>query len=137
MVPTKHHTMLLSLPWEHTCPVVALPKTLQLGAAGAAPSMWAKWDRGLLTWSARGGGKPLQISLTPEVGMAHHHWGYMNKNHLQLQQPQRAPQRGTLQWNTTCCSRFPGSTRTVPLPLPNALGSAQMLDHCPFSGTCN
>ena len=32
-----------------------------------------------------GRSKPPQLSLIPEVGMAHHHWGYLNKNHLQPQ----------------------------------------------------
>ena len=60
---TKHQRLLLSLPWEHTCPAAATAKhsgwcpdtwslsflkTLQLGTAGAAPPTWAKWDRGLL-----------------------------------------------------------------------------------------
>ena len=82
---TKHQTLLLSLPWEHTCLETAtakhpgrrpdtwslsFPKTLQLGAAGAAPPAWAKWDRVLLAWSAVGGGKPPQLSLTPEVAVA-------------------------------------------------------------------
>ena len=62
-VPTKHHTLLLSLPWERTHPAAAtakcsgqcpdtwslsLPKTLQLGAAGAAPPVGAKQDEVLL-----------------------------------------------------------------------------------------
>ena len=74
---TKHHTMLLSLSWEHTystaatgkssgqCPdtwSLSLPKTLQLGTAGTAPPAWAKWDRVLLAWSVRGGGKLPQLS---------------------------------------------------------------------------
>ena len=29
------------------------------------------------------GGKPPQLFLIPEVGVAYHHWGYLNKNHLQ------------------------------------------------------
>ena len=42
--------------------------------------MWPKWDRVLLAWSAGGGrGKPPQLSLIPEVGMAHWHWRYLNK----------------------------------------------------------
>ena len=83
VVPTKHHMLLLSLHWEHICPEgataelsgqhpdtlsLSLSKTLELGAAGAAPSAWAKWDRVLFSWSAGGRGKPLQLSLTPEVG---------------------------------------------------------------------
>ena len=43
-----------------------------------------------------GWSKPPQISLPPEVGMAHHHWGYLKKNHLQPQPPQRASQRRTI-----------------------------------------
>ena len=104
---TKHYTLWLSLPWEHTCPaastakhsgwcsdswILSLPKTLQLGVAGAAPPAWAKWDRMLLVWSAGKGGKPLQLSMIPYVGVAHCYWGYLNKYHLQLQPPQRAPQ---------------------------------------------
>ena len=97
-IATKHNMLLLSLPWEYTHPTasatkcsgqfpdtwsLSLPKTLQLGAAGAAPPSWAKWDRVLLAWSAGGRGKPPQLSLIPEVGMAHCHWRYLNKNHLQ------------------------------------------------------
>ena len=99
---TKHHTLLLPLPWDHTCPAAAtdkhsgwhpdtwslsLPKTLQLGAAGAAPPAWTKWDRVLLAWSAGGKCKLLQLSLIPEVVVTHHHWGYLNKNHLQPHPP--------------------------------------------------
>ena len=47
-----------------------------------------------------GGSKPPGLSLTPEVGMAHRCWGYLNKSHLQLRAPQNAPQRRTLLWNT-------------------------------------
>ena len=69
---TMHHTLLLSLPWEHTHPAAAtakhsgwrldswslsLPKTLKLGAADVAPLVWAKWDRMLLVWFVGGGGK--------------------------------------------------------------------------------
>ena len=39
----------------------------------AAPPTWAKRDRVLLAWCTGGGGKPLQLSLAPEVGMACHH----------------------------------------------------------------
>ena len=45
---------------------------------------------------AGGGSKLPQLFLTPEVGMAYHHWGYLNKNHLQPQSLQRASQRRTL-----------------------------------------
>ena len=31
-----------------------------------------------------------------------------------------------------CCSHSPGNTPTLQLPLPNALGGAQTLGHCPF-----
>ena len=99
---TKHHTLLLSLSWEHTYPAAAtakcsgqwpdtwslsLPKILQLGTTGAVPSAWAKWDRVLLIWSAGGRGRPPQLSLIPEVGMAHCHWRHLNKNHLQPHSP--------------------------------------------------
>ena len=66
---------------------VSLPKTLQLGATGAAPSMWFKWDRMLLVWSAGCSGKPQQVFLIPEVGVAHCHWKYRNQNHLQPPSP--------------------------------------------------
>ena len=74
---TKHHILLLSLPWEYTCPAAAtakcsgqspdacslsLPKTLQLGEAGAAPPAWFKWDKVLLVRSAHGGGQ-----ITPVI----------------------------------------------------------------------
>ena len=114
---TKHHTLLL-LPTSRNTTALQLP----------LPPARAKQDRVLLVWSAGGGGKPLQLSLTPEVGMSHCHCGSLNKNHLQ---PQTAPQRRTLQWNTSCCCYYsPESTPTLVLPLPNALGIAQMLDHC-------
>ena len=53
----------------------------------AAPPTWAKWDRMLLAWSAGSGGKPPWLSLIPEVGMAHCHCRYLNKNHLQPHSP--------------------------------------------------
>ena len=31
-----------------------------------------------------------------------------------------------------CCSHYPGNTPTLQLPLPNTLGGAQTLGHCPF-----
>ena len=77
---TKYYTLLLSLPWENThpetatakcsgwCPdtwLLSIPKTLQLGAAGAAHPMWAKWDRVLLPWSTGDRGKLPQLSLIP------------------------------------------------------------------------
>ena len=96
-ITTKHHILLLSIPWEHTHPAdatakpdtssLSLPKTLKLGATDAASPEWAKWDRVLLAWSAGGRGKLLQLSLIPEVGMAHCHWRYLNKNHLQPYSP--------------------------------------------------
>ena len=102
---------------------------------GAAPPAWAKWNGVLLVWSASGSGKPPKLSLTPEVGMAHRHWGSLNKNHLQPKSLQRAPQKRPLQQNMTfCCYRSPGSTPTLMLPLPNALGRAHMLDLCHFPG---
>ena len=89
---TKHHMLLLSPPWEYTHLAAAtakcsgqhpdacslpLPQILQLGAAGAVLPVWAQQDGVLLAWSAAGGtsgSKPLQPSVTPEVGTAHHHW---------------------------------------------------------------
>ena len=136
-----HHPAVATAKHCGWCPdnwSLSIPKTIQLGVAGAVPLLWAKRDRGLLAWPAGGRGKLPQLPLTPEVGMAHCHWEYLNKNPLQPQPPQRAPWRMTLQENTTCyfsCS--PGSTPTLLLPLPNALGSSQMLDHCPFPGTYN
>ena len=105
---TKHRTWLLFLPWEYTylaaatakrsgwCPdtwSLSLPKTLQLGATGAAPPAWAKWDRVFFAWSAGSRGKPRQSSLIPEMGVAHCHWSYLNKNHLQSHSP-KGHQRG-------------------------------------------
>ena len=66
---------------------LSLTKTLQLGATGTAPPSWAKWDRVLLVWSEGSRGKPPQLSLIPEVGMAHCHWRYLKKNHLQPHSP--------------------------------------------------
>ena len=88
---TKHHTLLLSPPWEHTHPAavmakhsgqhpdalsLSLPKTLQLGAASAAPPAWAKQDSVLLEWlrrwqgqitavisDSRGGNGPLLLEI--------------------------------------------------------------------------
>ena len=92
-----------------------------------------KWTR-----TAGGGSKPLQLSLTPEVGEAYHNWGHMNRNHLQPQPLHRASQRMTLQWKATLrCFCSPGITFTLQLPLPSVLGGDQMFDHCPFLGTCN
>ena len=66
---------------------LSLCKMLQLGAAGAVPPAWAKWDRVLLAWSAGDKDKPPQLSLIPEVGVAHCHWRYLSKNHLQPHSP--------------------------------------------------
>ena len=106
---TKHDTLLPSPPWKHNRPAAAtakcsgqcpdtwslsLPKTLQLGEAGTASHAWAKRDRVLLAWSAGGRGKLLQLSLTPEVGVAHCHWSYLNKNHLQPHSPKGTTEEG-------------------------------------------
>ena len=46
-------------------------------------------------------------------------------------------EEGTAQ-NTTCgCFHTSGNIPTLLLPLPNALGTAHMLDHCLFLGPCN
>ena len=70
---TKCHPLLLSLLWEHTQPAAAtakrsgqhpdaqslsLPKTLQLGTAGAEPPVCDKQDGVLLAWPTGGWGKP-------------------------------------------------------------------------------
>ena len=61
--------------WQHPDNwSLSFPKTLQLGAVGSAPPAWAKWDRVFLSRSAGDGGKLPQISLTPELGVAHRHW---------------------------------------------------------------
>ena len=104
---TKHHPLLLSLPWEHTHPAAATAKLssssqdLQQGTACTAPSEWAKRDGVLLAWSTGGTGKPPLLSLTPEVGVAHHHEGPVNRHHVLPRSLQRAPQRRALQQNTT------------------------------------
>ena len=87
-IVTKHRLLLVSLRWEHTHLLLPLPNSLgsapildhcpfpgnlQLGAACAAPPGWAKREGMFLAWSTGGGGKPPQLSLTPEVGMARHH----------------------------------------------------------------
>ena len=107
--PSTIHCCSYSPGNEHTCPAAAtakrsgwwldtwslsLPKTLQLGAAGAAPPAWAKWDRVLLEWLVGSGGKLPELSLIPEVGMAHIPWGYLNKNHLQPHSPQGTIEEG-------------------------------------------
>ena len=82
----------------------------------------------LLAWTIGGVGKPLQVSLTPEVGVACHHYESMKRHHLQPQSPQRSAQRRALQPSTTrCCSHSPGNTYTLLLPLPNTLGTCLKL----------
>ena len=78
----EHHLLLLLLSWEHTHPAAAsdkcytqcpdasslsLSRSLELGAACAAPPVGAKQYEVLLAWSIGGGGKPLQLSLAPKV----------------------------------------------------------------------
>ena len=98
MVPTKHHTLLLSLPWEHTSLAAAnakcsgwspdtwslsFPKTLQLGAAGVALPVWAKWGQGascvVCRWwgqttavipDSRGGHGPLSLGIPEQKSLA-------------------------------------------------------------------
>ena len=87
-IATEHNLLLLSLVWEHTHSAAAtakcsgqcsdalslsLPRNLQLGAACAASHLGANQDKVLLAWSTGGGGKLPQLSLAPEMGMAHHH----------------------------------------------------------------
>ena len=69
---TKHHPLLVSLPWEHTgsdittakcsrqCPnavSVSFPNTLQVGAVGTASLVWPKQEGVLLACSTGGRGK--------------------------------------------------------------------------------
>ena len=68
---------------------MSCPKTLQLRAASAAHPAWSKWDKVLLAWSAGDGGKPPQLTLIPEVGVARHHQGSVNRHHLQPHSTQR------------------------------------------------
>ena len=95
------NTLALKLPATAKCSgccpdtwSLSLPKILQLGATDMAPHAWAKWNRVLIAWSEDGRGKPPQLSLTPEVGVAHCNGRYMNKNHLQPQPRQRAHREG-------------------------------------------
>ena len=149
---TKHHMLLLSLPWEHTHPAAAtakcsgwppgtwslsLPKTLQLGATGATPPAWAKWDRVFLVWSAGGRSKLPQLSLIPEVGIAHYHWRYLNKYHLQPHSPKGHHKRGHCDRTLlTSALAPPGNTPVLMLPLQNIPGSTQMPNICHFIGSC-
>ena len=72
--PTLLLPLLNALGSPHTCLILSFPRTLQIGGAVcAAPPAWAKWDRVLLAWSSGGQGKSLQLSLTPEVGIACSH----------------------------------------------------------------
>ena len=86
-IAMEHHLLLLLLPWGHTCTAAAtakcsgqypdawslsIPRKLKLGAACAAPPVGAKQDEVLLVWSSECRVKPPQLSLAPEVGVAHH-----------------------------------------------------------------
>ena len=99
----KHHTLLLSLSWDHSDPAadtakfsgqhqdtcsLSLPKTLQLRAAGAAPPVWATWDRMHLAWSAVGKGKASQLPLAPKVRVACLKQSSINRHQVQLHSPQ-------------------------------------------------
>ena len=81
----KHHTLLLSLPCKYTHPASATAKcfgqhpdtcslslrwNLQLEEVCAAPPAGAKQDEVLLAGVR---GKPQQLFLASEVGVAHHH----------------------------------------------------------------
>ena len=60
-----------------------------------------------------------QSSQAPKVGMAHHNYGSMNRQHLWPQSLHRLAQRRALQPSTTCgCSNSSGNAHTLPLPLP-------------------
>ena len=69
--------------------------------------------------------------------MTHHHWAFLNKNHLQPQPPGRVNTTEKdieMEHHLFHCL---GSTPALLLPLLNTLGSDEILDHCPFPGTCN
>ena len=51
---------------------IRLWRILQVGAACAAPPVQARQNGVLLAWSTGGGGKPLKLSLTPQIGVASH-----------------------------------------------------------------
>ena len=154
---TEHHPLLLSLPWEHTCPTAAtakcsgqipdacslsLPRTLQLGSACAAPPVWAKWDGSmvpllLLVWSIGAGSKLLQC-------IARHLQESVNRQHLWPQSPQRAPREGhpekgtvtenhlvllSLPWELTHPAAAPAKCPGHLVNLPNA--------YYYFPGPCN
>ena len=67
----------------------------QLRAPCATHSVGAKQDEDLLSWSAGGRGKPPQLSLATEVGMAHP-LGIHGQAPLEAPVTSRAPQRRAL-----------------------------------------
>ena len=82
--PSYFHCHML---WEVPRPLIIV-SSLQLGAAGAAPPVGAKQDEELLPWCTGGRGKSPQLTLTPEVGVAHHYQGSVNRHYLQPPLPQ-------------------------------------------------
>ena len=143
--------LLLSLPGEHTHPAAAtakcsgqcpdswslsFPKILQLGAAGAVPPAWAKWNRVLLVWSAGSRGKLLRLSLIPEVGVAHDNWRYLIKITCSPIHLKGTTEEGIVTEHHLSGTHR-GNTPTLLPPLPNALGSAQTFGHCPFPRSYN
>ena len=107
---------------------------------GRAPLMWSKGSMGLRAmwcflrdpqaagtdWGglSEAGGRHGLPPLGPVSGL-----------HLRLRSPQGSTttKKRALQPSITrCCCHPPGNTPTLPLPLLNALGSFQTLDHCPF-----
>ena len=77
------------------------------------------------SWAMGSRVKLPHLSQVPEVGVAHHHSGFMKRHHLWCHSPWRMLQRRVFQQSTThCCSHFPGNTHALLLPLPNVLGAS-------------
>ena len=104
------------------------------------PLGWAKGSRGLsvmwcLLHDLQAAGMDSGGISEAEGGIACHNWGPVTGLHLQPQSPQglaKKKKRGEKKNTTQGSSHSPGNTPTMQLPLANALGRAQMLDHCPF-----
>ena len=147
--------ILLSLPWEHIYPAVAIAKCsgqhahmpdpchfpghLQLGAACAAPLALVKWDGVQHAWSAGGEDKP-PVIFDSRGGHGLPSLGVCEQAPLAAPTTSESTQRKALGLNTThCCSHSPGNSFTLPLPLAKCSGSHLNLPeaHYHFPGLCN
>ena len=132
LLPCSCHCQIL---WAvPRCLITSLSKTLRVGAAGVAPPAWAKQDRVLLAWSAGGRDKPPQLSDSRGGHGPSPLW-------IPEQEPLAAPttSEGTTKEDIVTehhllLLSLPRSTPALLLPMPNALGSAQTLNLCPFPG---